>query len=245
MSEEEPMEDVMEDIEYQEAIEEVELLLFLLDGSGSMTQTNTHDKRKKVEHLMDVMTDFIPRIKSSSAAPRFRVQNVYFSDKPYPQAQYQTIGDFEIDNPVEKAGGGRTAIADTLLKSRDLIDEFNGDDTLPNDKYATVFLITDGRETSQGDVEGSASMLKGHSVGPLLATVGVGKDADEDLLLKIASEPTPRQIRHLDQHHLLQYMPNQDKLYLRAHEEGQITKKTAEALRRFVYVLSKTAKKEE
>jgi len=233
--------------ELRAPLEEAELLLFLLDGSGSMTETSTHDGRQKVAHLMEVLADLIPRLRSSGSSDRFRAQAIYFSAIPSAQGTYCTLDNFVIDNPVSKAGGGSTAISSALDKAATLLDDFQKDQTLPPTKLSTVFLITDGHETVKHnkDVENSAGKLKGHPIAPILASVGVGKDVDEALLSGISSEPTPRQLRHLEYSKLVQFMPKKDKLYLRAHEQGRITKQTAEALRNFVYVLSKTAKKEE
>lgn len=237
---ENPVEDIMSEV--PSAIEEVELLLFLLDGSGSMTETQTHDGRPKVDHLMEIMNDLIPRLRSSEAAPRFRCQAVYFSAAPHTKNNYQALNEFAIENPVQIAGGGMTAIAATLENALEILEKFDKDQTLPPQKLSTVFLITDGQETSGGDVRNAASRLKGNRIAPMLATVGIGDDVDEQLLLDIASEPTPRQLKHLDNHQLLDYIPDKSHLYLRAHEKGRITKNTAEALRRYVQVLSESRK---
>ena len=224
------------------AIEEAELLMFLLDGSGSMAETTTHDGRQKVEHLMEVMSALLDRLKRGTAAARFRAQAIYFAAQPIPMPKYHMLNEFVVENPVEKTGGGSTAIAKTLDTTGSLLDSFESDETLPDDKYATVFLVTDGQENMGGDVPKASSKLKGHLIAPIIATVGIGADADESLLLETASETSERQLRHLGDYGLLKYMPDQSKLYLRAHEAGRITEDTAEALRRFVYVLSATKK---
>jgi len=106
-------------------------------------------------------------------------------------------------------------------------------------------LITDGLETEGGDVRKAANIFKAHPITPILATVGIGDDANEELLIDIASPCSERQRRHLEWKHVLKHLPNKEKLYLRGHEKGILTEDKAEALRQFVYVLSTTKKKDE
>ena len=239
--------DFLPEIPETEPISEVELLLFLLDGSGSMTETKTPDNRPKVQYIMDILNGedgLIERLKSSSAAGRFRVQTIYFSENVVADNVYTELKDVSIKNAVEIAGGGQTAIAKAIDKAKDLLDKYRDDMMLPSNKMATAFLITDGMENMGGNVRESANKFQAHELSPILATVGIGKEADEDLLLDIATYTNDIQKRHLGYANVLQSLINKDKLYLRGHYKGILTKEKANTLRQFVYILSKTKKEE-
>lgn len=226
-----------------EPISEVELLIFLLDGSGSMTETKTPDGREKVEYLIEILNGeggLIERLRKSESASRYRVHTIYFSEKIEEEKGYIELKDVIIKNAVEVAGGGQTAIAKAIDNATKILDEFSNDQMLPKEKWASAFLFTDGQENMGGNVQESANRFKTHLLSPILAIIGIGEEADENLLLEIANYATDKQRRHLDEANVLKYLPDRDKLYLRGHEEGILTRDKAEILRQFVYVLSTT-----
>ena len=108
---------------------------------------------------------------------------------------------------------------------------------------ATVFLFTDGQENVRGkdDVIQEAKKLLTYPLSPVIATISFGSDADESLLMEIASKPNDRQIRHLDISGVLSELPDTNKLYLQGHaSDGTITRRKIEAIRNFVETLSVT-----
>ncbi|MHA1470287.1 MAG: vWA domain-containing protein, partial [Candidatus Asgardarchaeia archaeon] len=221
-------------------VSEVELLVFVMDGSGSMSETCTPDGRSKAEHLYDIVHGVLNRLMNSSKKDVFRISFVYFSDT----IKVEEINNscyFPIDiaisnlrNPLDVVGGGSTAIADALAKVNEIFDKFSEDEGIPEDKKATVFLFTDGQENIRGkdDVIQEAKKLLTYPLSPVIATISFGSDADESLLMEIASKPNDRQIRHLDISGVLSELPDTNKLYLQGHaSDGTITRRKIEAIR--------------
>ncbi len=230
------------------ATAEAELLVFVLDGSGSMTATTTFDGKPKVEHLESIMVKLLDRLSKSSKAPAFRVAFVYFSESAILETgegrKYFPIDEALklFSNPVAKAGGRNTAIADALETVGSVLDDFTKDEGIPSQRHATVFLLTDGQENMRGadDVREAARIVTSNVIAPTLATISFGVDADEILLKEIASRPSERQIRHLDMAQVLSHLPDVTKLFIQGHADGKISEEKAEALRSFVETLSET-----
>jgi uncharacterized protein YegL len=232
------------------SVAEAELLVFLLDGSGSMSQTNTFDGRSKEDHLVELVEWLLKRLQKGSKQSAFRVSYVYFSDwvevETEEDQKYWTM-DVAIDkltSPVQRAGGGKTALADAINAVNDIVKTFNTDEGIPAQKNVTVFLFTDGNENVRKpeDVNSEAKQLLTIDPTPIIATISVGMDADEDLLMEIASEPNERQLRHLDLSGVIHHLPDQNKLFLQGHVDGTVSEEKAEALRMFVETLSETSK---
>lgn len=247
------MENIMPDIMPEGLpIDEVELLIFVLDGSSSMNESITYDNRKKADHVYDIVVALIDRLLKSPMIDRYRITLIYFSEKIYVEkegeTQYFTVKECQgrLRNPLEVAGGGSTAIAGVLRKSKDIIDKFELDESMPTDKNVTLFLFTDGEETieSKQAVEEAASKIKACVSSPSIATISFGDKADEDLLKKIASGPNERQKRHLDMAGVLQHLSDSNKLFLQGHVGGEITQRKAEVLKNFVVTLTETQEKE-
>jgi Mg-chelatase subunit ChlD len=244
------MELEIEPVEVSLPIEEAELLILVFDGSRSMSwKKTTEDERSKVEHLMDIAEDLIVRLKESSQCDRYRVAPLYFATDVVPSDPvYTNPRNTEIENPVKVANYGKTAIAKALRKCREIYEDFLNDETLPNIKYCTVYLFTDGKDHVDGTsaVRDEASNLKrflaDRAQQPNLATIAFGDKADRKLLEEISSQLSKRQKRHLSNKRVLNYLPNKDRMFIEGHSEGMITEETAEALKQFVWVLSQTAK---
>lgn len=233
-------------------LEEVELLVFVLDGSGSMDYNDTYDKRSRAEHLCELLRATLERLARSSRRSAYRVNFVYFSDGVYVEEvggrKYFTLDEALqlLKNPVQVAGGRSTWIAGGLRKALEIIEEFERDESLPERKKVTVFLFTDGAENVEGKdaVRRYANEIKAHRLAPILATVSFGteQETDKDLLKSIASEASDRQKRHLKIAGVISHLTDPNRLFIDGHVGGEITKQKAEALRNFVYVLSATRK---
>jgi hypothetical protein len=141
-----------------------------------------------------------------------------------------------------------TSIAAALSKANEVLDAVTDDVGLPVNKSATVFLLTDGHENMRPveEVYGELGRLRSHAaLAPTIATVSFGMDADDELLLDIANEPSERQMRHLELAgvaHEIQQEPR--KLFLRGHSEGEMTITQANAVRNFLNVLSETIERQ-
>jgi len=242
----------------QRAVEEVELALFLLDGSGSMCNpgegaTATYDGRKKAEHLLEITKETLARMHGGTKRDAFRVALITFAEEAIAaevevrgtKVSYFTpeaaIG--ALRPPCEITNGGKTSIVAALAKAREVLDTVAQDSGLPEKKSATIFLLTDGRETirTAQEVRDELGKLRPHALAPTIAVVSLGTDADDELLLDVASEPTERQVRHLELAGVLGLISQEPrKLFLKGHSGGDMTKQQAEVIRNFLNVLSQT-----
>jgi len=237
---------------HEAPVEEVELLVFVMDGSGSMGSTDTFDRRRRADHLHELVKATLERLAKSTRKDIYRVSFIYFSDNVRVEEQggrkYFTIDEALqlLKNPLDVASGKSTSIAGALRKALELVEEFDRDDTLPTNKRITLFLFTDGAENveTKDAVKHVANQIKAHRLAPILATIAFGTEGemDKDLLMEIASESSERQKRHLRIAKVAEHLPNVNKLFVDGHVGGEITKQKAEALRNFVYVLSATKK---
>ena len=232
------------------ASSESELIMPILDGSGSMNEVCTFDGRKKVDHLLEIITESLVRLSNSPKKPVFRICVIYFASKPtvtlidntpyYPLDTLLRVG---VENPVKVAGGNGTSIAKALYSAAEVIKDFVNNPGIPGNKKVTAILFTDGNETvkKDGSVKQAANNLRSLPVCPTLACVSLGADADDALLLDIASEASNRQIGHFDLAGILDLLPaNPYKLFLKGTASGVITKNLAEAIRHFFNILSQT-----
>jgi len=147
------------------------LVIFVLDKSLSMSMTKTYDKRSKWEHLVELVERILNRLYRSSMAMAFRVGFVWFSDevvrvtrdgKSYFPVRPRNIALEVFKSTLEEnTPAGMTAIADALYAAGRIVDEYIADKTIPNEKYVTVFLMTDGKETvkTEDDVLAAAGYL--------------------------------------------------------------------------------------
>ncbi len=248
--------------------QKVELLVFLLDGSGSMGNEkdgakNTYDGRTKSEHLFDIAKESLFELSRSDRSPVFRVSIVYFAGEATTEEveiSGQKTKYFYIDsalsaikNPFSVASGNGTSIIKAIDAVEQVLDLFQADIGLPSHKSVTIFLFTDGQENNliNNLVDDSVNQkercrnrvntLRAHATCPTIATISLGTDADEELLKDIASPPNPNQIRHLDMAGVLGELLDQQKLFLRGNAQGLLTEKSAMAIRRFVDTLSTTS----
>ncbi|MFW9994641.1 MAG: vWA domain-containing protein [Candidatus Odinarchaeota archaeon] len=236
------------------SVAEVELILFLLDGSESMKWKETEDKRPKREYLNEIVMNVLKRFRNSGKASCYKISLVSFAwdafvIKTPDKISYYSI-DYAIDayqDPVDVTGSGTTSISHAISAARQILDEFAADEGMPDDKNATILLFTDGMETDKlgdpttGDeVRKEAMSLISHPVSPSLATISFGLDADEELLTMIATKPNQRQKDHLRNARVYRHLPNKDKLFLVGHDSGIVTKEKVETIRNFIEILSMT-----
>lgn len=241
------------------------LTLFVLDRSLSMSEPKTYDHRWKWEHLVELVEKLLHRFAKSKMAPAFRVGFVWFSDgvqvvrrggksyfpvtpgNPALQAFRESL---EANRPY-----GMTAMADALEAAEKVIKEYIADQSIPREKYVTVFLFTDGKETkrSPDDVARVAERLNTETLEELrrlnprnrlsIATIAMGLDADRETLRDIASYLREAQRKVLEERGLIDIVdpPYHEKMFIEAPKDDRITKEWEEAVRRFVERLSETA----
>ncbi|MEN3014598.1 MAG: vWA domain-containing protein [bacterium] len=228
---------------------EVELLIFLLDGSASMYETNTFDGRRKADHLVNILYDTLERLINSSRSNSFRASLVYFSDSvsipTVDDLPYYPLEDAinELTDPVIKMAGGSTSIANALAETSKIVYEFNNDIGLPDQKNITLFLFTDGRENIRTPRDVINEALKVKSMGVTICTISLGNDCDEKLLMDISSVASLRQVKRLDLANMLDFLKKEGgnyKLFLRGHVNGEINRNISEVIRSFVSILSET-----
>ena len=242
------------------------LVIFVLDRSLSMAEPKTYDHRWKWEHLVELVERLLERFNKSKMALAFRVGFVWFSDDakrvtlngrsyfetaPENRALEAFRRSLEENQPY-----GMTAMADALEEAGRIVEEYIADTSLPSEKYVSIFLFTDGKETKRSpeDVAAVAERLtqgeiavKLKELNPRnrisLATIAMGLDADRETLREIASYLREAQRKVLEERGLLDLVdpPYHEKMFIDAPKDDTITREWEEAVRRFVERLSETA----
>lgn len=240
------------------------LVLFLLDRSRSMNDPKTDDRRSKWEHLVELVERLTKRLEVSNLAPMFRLGYIWFSDDVYvvrrgdrvyfPVETGEAMDAFQ-SSLEENRPRGRTAMADALEAATKVVERYIEDNDIPEEKYVTIYLFTDGKETKRTieDVINAADKIHGELAEKLkalnennrigLAAIALGKDADHETLRAIASFLREAQRKVLAERDLLEIVdpPYHEKMFITAPKDDRMTKKWEEAVRRFVERLSETA----
>jgi hypothetical protein len=241
------------------------LVVFVLDRSLSMSEPKTFDHRSKWEHLVDLVRGLVKRLERSNMAPAFRVGFVWFSDDVkaverdgkvyFPVTEGNPAMQAFQASLEENRPYGMTAMADALEETARIIERYISDNTIPPEKYVTIFLFTDGKETKRTpeDVIEAANKITVDLQNKLkqlnqrnrigLATIALGVDADRETLRAIASFLRDAQRKVLEERGLLPLVdpPYHEKMFIDAPANDRITREWEEAVRRFVERLSETA----
>lgn len=234
---------------------EIELLIFILDGSGSM-------KEKKADLLTQLVKGLLERLEASPTNETYRVTLMYFALKTVVERVNKDVylnlskAKEVLQNPFERllnevtdtsdansinAVIGRTFILPVLNNTLNLLNDFYHDEALPSEKRATIFLFTDGHfHDLDNQAQDLINQLHAHPTSPTIATIAFGADAKISDLMEIASETNDRQKKHLEIAHVLNHLPDPGKLFLVGHEGDQITKDKIEAIRNFLNTLTQT-----
>ena len=181
----------------------------------------------------------------------FRIGLIYFSDH-FKVIEENGVNFFSphdalrhIDVPTKVVGGGSTCIAGAINEARKIVEAFRNHPDIPEERHITMFLFSDGQENCQSreDVIRAASDFKSFTEAPTIATISFGADADNDLLIEIASYGNEQQLQALENANLLQYLFQDErgfKFFIEGHIQGEITKEKLETMRRFLDVLSQS-----
>jgi len=246
----------------------VELLVFLLDGSGSMCieeygGKDTFDGRTKGEHLQELVRGSLTKLIETKKNFVFRISFIYFAGQATTfetQENGTKIKWFKskealdfLKNPCDVAQGDGTSITRAFESAKILLDEFyeaKAKNILPEETPVTIFLFSDGQETmtSRDDCIKQINNILTHPLGPSLATISFGNQADIDLLREVASEAQEKHelAIYLDPK-LSKYMENEQgevkKLFLRGTDKNILTEDLYTIVRRFVDTLSQSTPK--
>ncbi|BES81141.1 VWA domain-containing protein [Pyrodictium abyssi] len=241
------------------------LVVFILDRSLSMMEPKTYDYRGKWFHLADLVEMLLRRLGRSRMAPAFQVGFVWYSDDVeiveqdgrvyFPVSPRNVALEVFRQSLERNRPYGMTAMADALEAAASVVERYVNQLTLPPEKYGTIFLFTDGKETKRSvdDVVAAAEkitmdlaerMRRLHERNRIgLATIALGQDADRETLRDIASFLREAQRRVLEERGLIDLVdpPYHEKMFIDAPADDRISREWEEAVRRFVERLSETA----
>jgi hypothetical protein len=231
----------------------VELLVFLLDGSGSMRLKTTDNGNSKCDHLDTLVKEVLERLNKTRKAPVFRVSLIRFGNtakvETHEGMAYFTLGEalsMEIKSNRDFKEDEGTDLVAPLKEAAAIMRAFKADQGMPEKKSVTLFLFTDGKhnESLERDVAGRqviAAMDELRSVDLKLsiATISFGVDADKELLLNLASPISTDQADQLENHGIIDMIIG-NRLFTEGHVNNQVTSDRVEVIRNFVETLSKT-----
>ena len=241
------------------------LVVFMIDRSISMLARKTYDGREKWLYMIEFVEALLRRLERSRMAAAFRVGFVWYNEEAdivqadnklyYPVVPYNYALDVFRKSVEQVYPEGYTSIASALKAASIIVDDYINNRALPSEKYTTLFLFSDGKETLLTDIDviKAANYIKNTLENKLkklndrnrlsLATIGLGLDADRKLLREIASYLRKVQRQVLRDKGLLGYVdpPYHEKMFLDITAEGVITREWEEVARRFIERLSETA----
>jgi len=242
-----------------------ELVLFLLDGSGSMRRpadTSNESSPSKSAVLDVIVKGVLERINESQAVNMFRVGIIKFANEPRVEQNnsenYFTVSEaIKILKPsthgFEENEG--TDIAKAFEKAIEIANEFYEDEDMAITKECTLILCTDGKHfehetdpTKQIEelqrFTNSAESFKAIGISPNVACVSLGSDADIDALIEISTVPNLDQQKRFEKSQLLQHLKKdnsgQYRLCMVGHQNDNIGKHEVETIRRFLIIGTRT-----
>ena len=247
-----------------------ELVLFLLDGSGSMRQPANESMTNgpsKSEALDEIVKGVLKRISESQSVNMFRVGYIRFANEAIVEQKnsenYFTVNEaIKLLKPstygFEENEG--TDIANAFEMAIEIANEFNVDEDMAQTKECTLILLTDGNhfehetdENKQIDelqrFTNAAEAFKAIGITPNVACVSLGSDADIVTLVGISSLPNLYQQKRFEKSttsegNLLNLLKRdnggQFRLCLEGHRHNNIGAHEIETIRRFLIIGTRT-----
>lgn len=242
-----------------------ELILFLLDGSGSMRQSaemSNQDGPTKSDVLNDIVCNVLKRIAESQASNMFRIGIIRFGSEPIIE-QFDGESYFTVENAIKVIkpsiqGFANTEVTDIVKAfeiAGEITNEFYADDDLARDKHCTLILFTDGKHYEHESnidnrreellrLDKSVKIFKAKSISPRVACVSLGSDAEIDALIGISTMPDNLQEKRFETSQLKKYLKTDDdgnyKLCIVGHKDDNIGRDEANTIRRFLIIGTKT-----
>lgn len=189
--------------EFEVPLSQEELLILCIDTSASMRGNGSsgEPKSKEVyEHLVSAEDGLFQRLGRSSNRQGYHVAAVFFDDgvRETPTSKLVNADDITIEVPPENLFhryGPKTAIGTALGTASNVASKWLGDKERL-DRIAYILLLSDGGETATSDPVAEAQRIKNSAKHIdrlnrdtiMIATVGYGAGADENLLKAVASE---------------------------------------------------------
>lgn len=184
-----------------------ELILLVLDGSGSMREKESQTGRIKAESVIYHLIrqpqgdsrnsgSLLSRLKISTNRDRFWLSVVTFDNRIdvalHPQ-RLEQVKPEDLDIDLLGKHGDLTAIGHALTTAHQIAQGWleDADPLIP--RFATILLMSDGQETVGTDPVGVAQRIKENTSSELgrpqivIATAAYGDDADGATLQAIAS----------------------------------------------------------
>jgi len=163
-------------------------MAFLIDASGSIQSNNYETSKQFVADILDSFT--IDTDKVRLGVTRFSTAvntHVYFSDHNSKAALQQMI----MDLPYDSRGTNTGAAIDHL---RTVV--FTTDKGMRQESAKIAIIQTDGRSNNKQLTLEAAPKLRDEGV--TVFAIGVGSGIDENELIGIATSPTCRHVREID-----------------------------------------------
>ncbi len=247
-----------------------ELVLFLLDGSGSMRQPadiSNDSGPSKSAVLDEIVKGVLNRISESQSVNMFRVGYIRFANEATVENN-NSENYFTVDEAIKLLKPSTygfdqnegTDIANAFEMAIEVANEFYADEDMALTKECTLILLTDGKHFEhESDLNkqieelqrftNSAESFKAISITPNIACVSLGSDADIDALIEISSVPNLEQQKRFEKSttsegNLLKLLKKdnsgQFRLCLEGHIQNNIGSHEIETIRRFLIIGTRT-----
>lgn len=245
---------------------EARLIVFALDASGSMWNEEddakkTFDGRTKSEHLREILRDTMTRFGKSNIRNSLYIALMNFAGQAHVQkiagaeaVHFEHAATYIRDqqfNYRDGADGYGTNLTEALKRATTLLDAVLSD---PNAKklatkwHALILLVTDAKDTVDPTAvlrEAALIALRrgtARSGAVRIASVGLGKECNLELLREISSIPSPELLTRLQKAGLDRYLQTakgSKSLCLSLHVDTA-DRKYPEVIRQFIDAASTT-----
>ncbi|XP_002732834.1 matrilin-3-like [Saccoglossus kowalevskii] len=173
-------------------------LLFVIDKSGSIGQSDFNKIIEHIKELVDLFTVEISVDKTRVSAISYSSSNKVDLDFNFRRCLFESSSASKtcIKSEIDKIDfeGGSTHTTKALVKARDeAFKSFHGSRT---NSHKVLFLVTDGRSNGNGPLVETANSLKNDDVE--IYALGVTSDVVEAELRSIVSDPIPDHLFYYD-----------------------------------------------
>lgn len=167
-----------------------QLGLLVLDGSGSMSDPDAHERGTKAEAVGKAVQELVGRLQNSTRKQDFWIALIAFANNVEIRLQPKPVTDIDVSGMgADPYIGGLTAIGDALFAAGQMVDDFltkKGD--LP--RSVVIMLMSDGQNMTGRDPGLVANDIKKKWSSDKLNIVSVayGTDADRETLKAIVTD---------------------------------------------------------
>lgn len=231
--------------------EETELIIFLLDASSLMNEPfklgneESSEIIKKLDYQTFLVNEMLKSLKGTPLYSLYHCALVYFSKDNIilNKNNYVPIKDIEVKNASKMLGGNKVDIIKAFDLILELLNKFKNDEDLPENKYVTIYIFTDGSHQeyiyNSKKIKEKAKKILDHNLIPSLVTILLGSENKSiKLFEEISSNLKDIQKMKLQYEGLLDCLAIKNKLLLCSDKNQLDAQEIITFLSKLVFIVS-------